>query len=61
MTIEKKLPNNPTDIMYIAMSTLQKCRPLLKEKDQGDCYDHRMATTLLSDSLRYLKASMLIG
>lgn len=35
MAIEKKFPDNPTDVMYIAISILQKWCQLLKENDKS--------------------------
>ena len=35
MAIQKKLPRKPTDIIYVALSLIQKWCPRLKEKDEN--------------------------
>ena len=34
MAVEKKLPRTPTDVVYVALSLLQKWIIMLKEADQ---------------------------
>jgi hypothetical protein len=38
MAIEKKFPKAPSDVIYVAISFMQKWSHLLKEKDKEEAY-----------------------
>ncbi|TVU17160.1 hypothetical protein EJB05_33176, partial [Eragrostis curvula] len=54
MTIQRKFPDNPIDVMYIAVSYLQKWKLLLKPKERSEV-EHIATRVLLS--MKNFKAS----
>ena len=45
MAIEKIFPKAPSDVLYVAISLMQKWSHLLKEKDK-ECVDHILKSVL---------------